>query len=202
MLVSSDKARFAESEKIRLDQTVQQLAATLQNVKRTEAEARQKLELELQQKEQELRDVLLRKDDEWQEREEQFAELMQAKVREYQAVLSQQQKVSQETLEQKASSMCDCAMSVHGTEMDGTETDETQKLKEVLQEKESEIRQLRKQQESYQKIATEFGALQEHSKKQMMQLRLHLDAAKVSSFLGSYSYSYYLKCLCISVLVI
>ena len=84
------------------------------------------------------------------------------------------------------------------------ETDETQKLKEALQEKESEIRQLRKQQESHQKTATEFGVLQEHSKKQskqMMQLRSHVDAAKVSGFLGSCSYSYYLKYLCISVLV-
>ena len=70
------------------------------------------------------------------------------------------------------------------THIDGAET---QKLTEALQQ-EMEIRQLRKQQQSYQKTATEVCALQKHStkrSKQVMQLQSHVDAAKVSSFLSS-----------------
>ena len=70
------------------------------------------------------------------------------------------------------------------THIDDADTDEMQKLKEALQERESRIQHLQEQLESYQKTATEFSALQEHSKQQskrVMKLRSHVDAAKVSN---------------------
>ena len=56
-------------------------------------------------------------------------------------------------------------------------------LQEALQERDSRIQHLQEQLESYRKTATEFSALQEHSKQQskhVMKLRSHVDAAKVS----------------------
>ena len=68
------------------------------------------------------------------------------------------------------------------THIDDADTDEMPKLKEALQERESRIQHLQEQLESYRKTATEFSALQEHSKQQskrVMKLRSHVDAAKV-----------------------
>ena len=72
------------------------------------------------------------------------------------------------------------------THIDDTDMYETEKLKEALEGKELHIEHLQRQLESYRKTATEFGELQQHSKKQsqqMMQLRSHIDASQVSGVL-------------------
>ena len=85
------------------------------------------------------------------------------------------------------------------THIDDDDADEMEKLKEALQERESQLQHLQEQLELYKKTETEFSALQQHSKqqsKQAMKLRSHVDAAKVSStllkYLCGFIHSYYL----------